>query len=72
MLVESKVDYSKPTNLFLTTIVLITGLSGVSITTGNFSLSGMALATVVAIVFSLLFKLFDVMRVSNDHEASKH
>lgn len=70
MLVESKVDYSKPTNLFLTTIVLVTGLSGVKITTGNFSLSGMALATVVAIVFSLLFKLFEVLKLSNDTESS--
>jgi len=70
MLVESKVDYSKPTNLFLTMIVLVTGLSGAKVTTGNFSLSGMALATVVAIVFSLLFKLFDVMKLSNDHEGA--
>jgi uracil permease len=70
MLVESKVDYGKPTNLFLTMIVLITGLSGVKVTTGNFSLSGMALATVVAILFSLLFKLFEVTKLSNDHEAS--
>jgi len=72
MLVESKVDYSKPTNLFLTLIVLVTGLSGVKITSGSFSLSGMALATVVAIVFSLLFKLFDVTRLSNDHEDAGH
>jgi uracil permease len=72
MLVESKVDYSKPTNLFLTLIVLVTGLSGAKITIGSFSLSGMALATVVAIVFSLLFKLFEVTKLSNDHEASGH
>lgn len=72
MLVESKVDYSKPTNLFLTTIVLVTGLSGAKLTIGDFSLSGMALATIVAIVFSLLFKLFDVFKISNDHEAAGH
>ncbi|WP_036720461.1 uracil permease [Paenibacillus harenae] len=72
MLIESKVDYSKPTNLFLTTIVLVTGLSGVKLNFGNFSLSGMALATVVAIMFSLLFKLFEVARLSNDREASGH
>ncbi|QJD87665.1 uracil permease [Cohnella herbarum] len=68
MLVESKVDYGKPTNLFLTTIVLVTGLSGVKISSGNFEMSGMALATVVAIVFSLLFKLFEITRLSNDKE----
>lgn len=72
MLVESKVDYSKPTNMFLTTVVLVTGLSGVQITFGDFSLSGMALATVVAILLSLLFKLFDVLKLSNDHEKMKH
>jgi len=70
MLVESKVDYSKPTNMYLTTIVLVTGLSGVKIEIGTFSLSGMALATVVAIVFSILFKVFEITRISNDTEAS--
>ncbi|MDQ0060641.1 uracil permease [Paenibacillus harenae] len=72
MLVESKVDYGRPTNMFLTTVVLVTGLSGVKLTIGDFSLSGMALATVVAIVLSLLFKLFEVLRLSNDTEATKH
>ncbi|OMF30808.1 uracil permease [Paenibacillus sp. FSL H8-0548] len=72
MLVESKVDYSKPTNLFLTTVVMVTGLSGVNLKIGDFSLSGMALATVVAIVLSLLFKIFDVLKLSNDHEAAGH
>jgi len=68
MLIESKVDYSKPTNLFLTTVVLIVGLSGVNVTIGDFSMQGMSLATVVAIILSLLFKLFDVLKISNDHE----
>ncbi|WP_239614979.1 uracil permease [Cohnella mopanensis] len=71
MLVESKVDYGKPTNLFLTTIVLVTGLSGVTIKSGNFTLSGMALATVVAIVFSILFKLFEITKLSNDNETAE-
>ncbi|MFF2094552.1 uracil permease [Paenibacillus sp. NPDC058174] len=72
MLVESKIDYSKPTNLYLTTIVLVVGLSGVEIVIGDFSLKGMGLATVVAIIMSLLFKLFDMLKLSNDHEASGH
>lgn len=72
MLVESKVDYSRPTNLFLTTIVLVIGLSGVKLTIGDVSFSGMALATIVAIVLSLLFKLFEVLRISNDNEAAGH
>jgi len=72
MLVESKVDYSKPSNLFLTTVVLVTGLSGVKIEAGDFTLSGMGLATVVAIVLSLLFKLFEITGLSNDKEAEGH
>lgn len=72
MLVEAKVDYSRPTNLFLTTIVLVIGLSGVKLTIGDVSFSGMALATIVAIALSLLFKLFEVLRISNDNEASGH
>ncbi|URN92635.1 MAG: uracil permease [Candidatus Pristimantibacillus lignocellulolyticus] len=72
MLVESKVDYSKPTNLFLTTVVLVVGLSGVAVPIGSSSLTGMSLATVVAIVLSLLFKLFDVLKASNDYEESGH
>lgn len=45
MLVESKVDYSKPKNLILTSIVLIIGLSGAHLDIGSVSLKGMALAT---------------------------
>jgi uracil-xanthine permease len=72
MLVESKVDYSKPTNLFLTTVVLIVGLSGVKLTLGDVSFSGMALATIVGIALSLLFKALEFLRISNDNEASGH
>ncbi|HZG71430.1 MAG TPA: uracil permease [Chondromyces sp.] len=68
MLVESKVDYSKTTNMILTTIVLVVGLSGATFTLGNFSLKGMALATVVSILLSLFFKLIDVLKLSNDYE----
>lgn len=59
MLVESKVDYSKPKNLILTSIVLTVGLSGAHVEVGTVSLKGMALATLLAIVVSLLFGLFE-------------
>ncbi len=72
MLVEAKVDYSKPTNLFLTTIVLVIGLSGVKLTIGDVSFGGMALATIVAIFVSLLFKVFEVLRISNDNDSAEH
>lgn len=67
MLVESRVDYSQPRNLILTAIVLIIGLSGASIQIGTVALSGMGLATVVAIMMSLCFALFDITGLSNDY-----
>ena len=61
MLVESKVDYSKPKNLILTSIILIVGLSGAHVELGSVSLKGMALATLLSVVVSLLFALFERM-----------
>jgi len=66
MLVESGVDYGKPVNLILTTVVLVLGLSGTRLAWGSFELKGMALATVAAIVLSLVFKLFEVLRWNNE------
>lgn len=66
MLVESKVDYSKATNIILTTIVLVIGISGASVTFGNFSMKGMALATVIAIIMSLFFKALEKLKLMNE------
>ncbi|AHM56107.1 uracil permease UraA [Peptoclostridium acidaminophilum DSM 3953] len=66
MLVEEKVDYSKPKNLILTAVVLIIGLSGASVKFATVSLQGMALATVVAIFISLVFKLLEVAKLLNE------
>ncbi|SEP00143.1 uracil permease [Paenibacillus sp. OV219] len=66
MLVETKVNYSKPANLMLTTIVLVIGLSGATLKLGNFELKGMALATVAAIVLSLFLKLIEVLRLTEE------
>ena len=57
MLVERKVDYTKPANLMLTAIVLVVGLSGVGVTIGPVQLKGMGLATVVAMIISVVFLL---------------
>jgi uracil permease len=67
MLVEAKIDYSKARNLILTSVVLIIGISGAEITMGAASLKGMGLATVVAIILSLFFKILDVFGLSNDN-----
>ena len=66
MLVDQKVDYSKPKNLVLTAVELIVGLSGAHIQIGTVTLAGMALATVVAMVISITFKLFEVIGLMNE------
>ncbi|GLO66960.1 uracil permease [Oceanobacillus sp. E9] len=66
MLVEQQIDYNKSQNLILTCVVLAIGVSGASINIGSVELKGMGLATIVAIVISLFFKLLDVLKLSNE------
>lgn len=68
MLVEQQIDYNKSQNLILTCIVLAIGVSGATIHLGTVELKGMGLATVVAIVISLFFKLLDKLSLSNDND----
>ncbi|TCV91949.1 uracil permease [Biostraticola tofi] len=62
VLIESKVDYNKPQNLILTSVILIVGVSGATIHLGAAELKGMALATVVGIVLSLVFRVITLFR----------
>src|SRR5690606_23053874 len=73
MLVEANVDYNKSQNLILTCVILVIGISGASIELGNsgVGLSGMGLATVVGILLSILFKLFDILKLSNEKDDKK-
>ena len=48
--------------MILTAIILIVGVSGASIQIGAAELKGMALATIVGIVLSLVFKLVSIIR----------
>lgn len=68
MLIEAKVDYSKARNLMLTSVVLIVGISGAHLELGAVSLRGMGLATIIAIVLSLSFKLFDVLGLTAEEQ----
>lgn len=70
--VEQKVDFSKATNMILATVILVIGISGTKLTMGSVELKGMALATVVGILFSLFFKLIEVLGLSNDKEDAAH
>ncbi|MBD1224322.1 uracil permease [Virgibacillus halodenitrificans] len=66
MLVEAKVDYNRSQNLILTCVVLVIGISGATVQIGTVALSGMGLATIVAIVLGLFFKLLDILKLSNE------
>lgn len=62
ILVEAKVDYNNPMNLLLTSIVMGLGVSTASLTIGTVTLRGMALATVVAIILSISFRIILALR----------
>ena len=66
ILVESKVDYNKPTNLLLTAIVLGLGVSTASVTIGTITLKGMSLATIVAIILSLAFRILSANKTQDE------
>lgn len=68
LLVDEKVDYSRPRNLALTSVVFVTGLSGAYIQIGSVQLTGMALATVVGMVLGLIFAIIDKAGIANDAE----
>ena len=66
ILVDSQVDYGRSRNLMLTSIVFVTGLSGVAVNLGNIQLTGMVLACVVAMILSLIFYVLDKLKLTND------
>ncbi|MCU0293600.1 MAG: NCS2 family nucleobase:cation symporter, partial [Thermoanaerobaculaceae bacterium] len=68
MLIEKHVDYTRSRNLILTSVVLVSGISGAAIKLGAVQLKGMALGTLVAITLSLLFALFDLLGRGEDGE----
>ena len=65
LLVDQKVDYSKSVNLILTSVIFIAGLSGLSIKLGSIELSGMVLASVVAVVLSAFMTLLKKLDLIN-------
>lgn len=66
LLVDAKVDYSKSANLILTSVILVTGLSGLTISVGNVELSGMVLASVVAVILSITFHICRRLKILED------
>lgn len=66
--IEEKVDFSKSRNLILASVIFITGLSGIKVPIGTTELKGMGLATVVAMVLSISFMIFDKIGIMNEEE----
>src|SRR5699024_10806491 len=66
MHVEAKIDYANSQNLILSCVVLVIGISGASVHLGKVELTGMGLATIVAIILSLFFKILDILILSNE------
>lgn len=72
ILVDSKVDYGRSRNLTLTSVVFVTGLSGIAVKFGNIQLTGMVLACIVAMGLSLVFYILDRLNLTNDSEEAKN
>ena len=66
ILVDSRVDYGKSRNLALTSVIFVTGLSGIAVKFGNVQLTGMVLACVVGMILSLVFYVLDYFKLTND------
>lgn len=66
LIVDKNVDYGRPRNLALSSVILVTGLSGVSINIGNVALQGMCLAALVGMALGLIFYIFDRLGWTND------
>lgn len=66
--IEEKVDFSKSRNLILTSVIFVVGLSGITLTLGTIELKGMGLATIVAMVLSMSFMIFDKLGIMNEAE----
>lgn len=56
-LVETGIDFSKKRNLMISSVILVLGIGGATISRGNFEIAGMALATVVGIVLNLIIPM---------------
>ena len=67
-LIEEKVDFSKSRNLILASVIFVVGLSGIKVAIGTTELSGMGLATIVAMVLSITFIIFDKLGIMNEKE----
>ena len=69
LMVDSKIDYSKPRNLAMTSVVFVVGLSGIAINLGSAQLSGMSLAAVTGMLLGLVMYLLDKFHLTNEYDS---
>jgi len=67
MYVEQKVDFSKNRNMVLGAVTFVIGVSGAAISIGSVQLKGMAFAAVVGVTLSLIFWIFDKLKLMNNN-----
>ncbi|WP_101696708.1 uracil permease [Clostridium minihomine] len=68
ILVDSNVNYGRNRNIIMTSVVFVTGLSGVTLNLGAVQLKGMVLACVVGMMMGLIFHILDRLHLTNDME----
>ena len=68
ILVDGRVDYGRSRNLALTSVIFVTGLSGITESIGEIELRGMVLACIVGMALSLIFYVLDKLKLTNDRE----
>ncbi len=66
ILVDPQVDYSKSRNMAMTSVIMVTGLSGIKVQFGSIQLTGMVLACVVGMLMGLIFYVLDKFNLTND------
>ena len=66
MFVEQKIDFSKNRNMVLGAVTFVVGVSQATIFIGTVQLKGMAFAAIAGIAMSLLFWLFDKLKLMNE------
>jgi uracil permease len=71
LMVDAKIDYSKPRNLAMTSVVFVVGLSGIAIKLGSAQLSGMSLAALTGMALGLVMYLLDKFHLTNEYDDSE-
>lgn len=59
MLIENRIDLSEPRNLAIVSVILICGLSQISLDIGPMDLEGMSLATFIGLLFAIVYYTYD-------------